>query len=189
MFAVLVAGGAALVVKQGNGAAAVTTRQASVSAPQATVATSPAPQEADLVVLAGPDLARLQDLLAARTGWTVEAAAAAPPAVLAPQALSGLTRRPRAVVLEVLAGARTTARTATAVTVVRARWPGMKVLVVGPFSSADPRSTAAAKAAARAAGSVFLDPVALGWRASAASPALTADDLHAVADRLGVALA
>jgi hypothetical protein len=193
-FAVAVVIGAAAAVKQSNAApASLSTQPVAVSTPSATPTAKPSPTSStaarSVVVLAGPDLAKLRQLLATRTGYTVEVVAAAPPAVLAPTALTGLTVRPSTVVLEVLAGSKTTLRTAAAITAVRAKWPGTHVVVVGPFSSADRLSAAAAKSAAVTGKAVFLDPVLLNWRVSATSATLAEADLSVVTDQLAAALA
>jgi hypothetical protein len=82
------------------------------------------------------------------------------------------------------AGSQTTVRTRTAVTALKARFPGVPVLVVGPFSSGDRKSAAAVRAAAVALGVTFLDPVEARWRAADASPTLSAGDVPAVAAQL-----
>jgi hypothetical protein len=198
VFAIVVLIGAAVVVKQSNStpaSAALSIRP--VSTPGATPTAEPAPTSSptsgsasgSLVVLAGPDLAKLRDLLATKTGYAVDVVEGAAPAVLAPNALVNVTDKPSVVVLEVLAGSKTTLRTATAIAAVRAKWPGVQVVVVGPFSSADRLSAAAAKTATLAAKAVFLDPVTLKWRASATSATLAESDLSVVTNKLAAALA
>lgn len=145
-------------------------------APAAPTATPSSVPAAGPVLLVGPDLAPLARGLADGLGSPVVTAPAAPPAVLADGALAAVAVEPAEVVLQVLAGSRTTTRTAAALQAVAERWPRARVLVVGPFGAQDRLSTAAVAAAAQAAGAVFVDPVALGWRAGSGP-----------ADRVGVA--
>jgi hypothetical protein len=141
------------------------------------------------VLLAGADLARLKAELVASTGYAVQTVKSAAPQVLAPGALDAVTGTPSAVVLEVVAGAKTSVRAATAIAAVKAAFPGAHILVVGPFSSGDRKSAEAVKAAAASAGVTFLDPVALKWRTSDVSPTLSPADVHVVAQALATALA
>jgi hypothetical protein len=141
------------------------------------------------VVLVGADLARLEAELVTATGFAVQTVRGGTPDVLAPGALRGVTGQPGAVVLEVVAGTRTSVRAATAIAAVKAAFPDARVLVIGPFSAKDRKSAAAVKGAAVAARATFLDPVDLHWRASDASATLSSADLHSVAMALAVALA
>lgn len=150
---------------------------------------SPSPgQAADLVLIAGPDLAKMQRLLTAATSDTVAVAPSTAVEVLAPKALDAVTGTPSVVVLQVMAGSKTTMRAATAITAVQRKWPEAAIVVVGPFSSGDRKSAASAKAAATAAKVTFVDPVELGWRTNDATAVLSADDLQTVATRLADAI-
>lgn len=120
-------------------------------------------------VLVGPDLDDLDLPAAAAQVSSVEG-------------LAALDVQPGQVVVQVLAGTKTSMRTREAIDAVRQKWPAVAVFVVGPFSSEDTLSTAAVKQASEAAQDVvFLDPVALGWRADARSATLSTDDRAAVA--------
>ncbi len=201
-FGVLVIAGAVAAVKQG-GPSTPSTVSVAVSTPTTSPSSSSADPTAEAtaepsrspvaagsaVLLVGPDLAKLTSSLATLTGYEVLTASSAAPEVLAPGALDGITATPSAVVLEVLAGTKTTIRTTTAIAAVTAKWPDVHVLVVGPFSSADRKSAAAAKSAALAASATFLDPVDLDWRTADVSPVLTAADQTAVTEKLAAALA
>jgi hypothetical protein len=147
------------------------------------------PARASSVVLAGADLVQLKADLVTATGYAVQTVDSAGPEVLAPGALDAVTGTPSAVVLEVLAGSRTSARAASAIAAVKAAFPRAQVLVVGPFSSGDRKSAEAVRGAAANAGVTFLDPVDLKWRTSDLSPSLSAADLHSVALALANALA
>lgn len=141
-----------------------------------------------VVVVVGTDLARLSDQLGVATGDQVVVAPTATDHVLAAGALDAVAGTPTAVVLEVPAGSRTSGRTTEAITAVRAAWPGVRVLVIGPFSSADRKSAAAVSSAAAAAKVTFIDPVTLAWRADDTPRTLSADDLVVVASKLGALL-
>ena len=138
--------------------------------------------------MAGPDLARLAPDLLTASGDTVLVAESKGQQTLADGALAGIKQTPSAVLLEVLAGSTTSARTTAAVSAARARWPKVPILVVGPFSAADRKSAAAVKAAAEAAHVLFLDPVALKWRRDDTSAAVAAADLPGIAAKLAAAL-
>ena len=129
------------------------------------------------VLLVGSDLAALAQPLAGALGRDVLTAKAT-------GELAGVTATPAAVVVEITAGSQTTVRTKDAVSAVQARFPGVPVLVVGPFSSGDRKSAASAKAGAAARGATFLDPVEAGWRTDATAAALSADDVPVVAQHL-----
>jgi hypothetical protein len=118
----------------------------------------------------------------------VQTVRGAAPEVLAPGALDVVTGQPTAVVLEVVAGSGTSARTATAIAAVRVAFPDTRVFVVGPFSANDRKSAGAVKGAAASAGVTFLDPVALHWRTADVSATLSIADLDTVAQALGHAL-
>lgn len=162
---------------------------ASVPAPAATSRPSRSPsQSAGFVVIAGPDLAKMQRLLADATSDTVAVVRSTAVEVLAPKALDSVTRTPSVVVLQVMAGSKTTMRAAAAITAVERKWPDSAIFVVGPFGADDRKSAASAKAAATAAKVTFVDPVALGWRTNDAAAVLTADDLQTVATKLAEAI-
>lgn len=185
-FAVAVLVGAGYVVKQsGAPLPAATTvgqvRPEPTGGPTATPLTTPS-SHARAVLLLGPDLARLGPDLARATGDAVEVR----PELLTPAAATG--RAPDVVVLEILAGTRTGVRTTEAVKAVRTRWPSVTVVLVGPFSSADRKSAAAVKNAARVANALFLDPVELQWRADSSSATVAEADFRAVATQLAAAL-
>lgn len=188
-FAVVVVAGSVVVLRQANEPVVTTLSGSSASPvlargnPVATRATAN-----DLVVVAGPDLIRLKAALASDSGDRVEVVAGTATDVVPAASLDAITATPQAVVVEIVAGTKTSLRTTTAITAVRTRWPGTEVVVVGPFSSADRKSAAAAKAAAAAAHATFLDPVDLHWRADDGSASLTAADERAVARRLADAL-
>ena len=206
ILAVVVVAGAVVTVRDKGLPVSLTTQPASAATPRTasprpvvpavtptpaspTAHPSGSPGVRGIVVLAGPDLARLQDQLASRSGYLVDVLPAAAPEVLAPGSLSSIAETPTAVVLEVLAGSQTTVRTATAITAVRKAWPAAEVFVVGPFSSGDRKSAAAAKSAAVAAKVTFLDPVTLKWRSADTAATLTEADLRTVTDKLAAALA
>lgn len=151
--------------------------------PSATVSSTTGP-----VVLAGPDLAKMRSALSTDTGAAVLVASDKGPDVLAAGSLSGISATPRAVVLQVLAGSRTSVRTTEAITAVHKKWPGVRVLVVGPFSSADRKSAAAVQSAAKLASVSFLDPVALHWRPVDTSAVLTQADVGLVEHQLAAEL-
>jgi hypothetical protein len=140
------------------------------------------------VVLAGPDLAALRDALATSTGYQVQVVPAGSPEVLAAGALDKARGTPDVVVLEVLPGSKTTPRTTTAITDVQSRWPGARVVVVGPLSSLDHKSSVAARAAATTMKVTFLDPVALGWKTDETSRALAGADVERAASKLAASL-
>ena len=164
-----------------------TADSSSSSSPSPRVTVSAAANR-DVVVLAGPDLLGIRGQLAKATGDTVDTVDGAPPEVLAPSALDAVSATPDAVVLQVQAGSRTTARTTAAIVAVTNKWPKARVLVVGPFSSNDRMSAAAANTAAQAAHVTFLDPVLLHWRTNDTTATLTARDVRAVTARLATAL-
>lgn len=200
LFAVLVLAGAVEAVRVGGATAGPATSSAALVGPGAPASggharpsaspsgVTPSPATAAPVLVVGPDLSRLVRAVAAGLGAQVESAQAAPPEVLAPQALDAVDVVPAEVVLQVVAGSRTTARTSDALRAVQARWPAARLFVVGPFGAQDRKSAAAAEAAAKAAGATFLDPVGLRWRTADAQAALTAADRTAVAARLVSAL-
>ena len=115
------------------------------------------------IVLVGPDLVGLQAEIATRSGETAVALVGNSGTLAA--SLTTVAGRPRVVIVEILAGSATRARTDFAITTIRAHWADIRIVVLGPFSSTDQKSTAAAQAATLAAGAEFVDPVALKWRA------------------------
>jgi hypothetical protein len=137
-----------------------------------------------MLVVAGPDLATLRAELATQSAADVTVVKSTATQLIAPGALDDIAGSPVAVVLEIVAGTKTSVRTADAVTAARKRWPQTDIFVVGPFSSADRKSAAAAKAATEAAHATFLDPVDLKWRTASTSPALSAADQAVVAGKL-----
>lgn len=155
-----------------------------VASPSAVVTTPPGSVSANLsgpVLVAGRDLAKLRAALAADSGASVVVAAGGNgPDVLAAGALDGISVRPRAVVLQILAGTRTSVRTTEAINTVHKKWPGVRILVIGPFSSADRKSAAAVQSSAKLAKVTFLDPVTLHWRADDTSATLSAADLSRI---------
>ena len=204
LFALVVLAGAFLVVTQSpapnRAATAGLVTDAGTPSPDATTsvdaspsvssnpATTPPGTVAGTIVLAGPDLATLRYALAAVSGAQVLVADSSPAEVLAPHALDGFTATPNSVVLEVLAGTKTSARTTSAILTVHETWPRAKVYVIGPFAAADRKSTSAAKTAAIAMKAVFLDPVTLKWRKDDSTATLTRGDLAAVIEKLAAAL-
>ncbi|MCW2543176.1 MAG: hypothetical protein JWM40_728 [Frankiales bacterium] len=188
LFAVAVVAGSVVVIQQSNDPSS-----ASLLADGATPAgsTQPAPGvtpsrtagRATLVV-AGPDLAKLRDALASESAADVTVVKSTASDLIAAGALDDITASPAAVVLEIVAGTKTSVRTAAAVNAAHKRWPQTEIFVVGPFSSADRKSAAAAKAAALAAHATFLDPVELKWRVVSTSPSLSAADEAVVAGKL-----
>lgn len=191
LFAVAVFVGAGVVVKQANpplpttASSASSTEAAVVQSTPPTPTTTPAaaaPSSTAVprrLLLIGPDLAKLGPAVADASGDTVEARAAF-------SSVQG--QEPDQVVLQIVAGSRTSVRTADAITAVRSRWPGMVIAVVGPFSSGDRKSAAAVKAAAASAKATFLDPVLLHWRSVDTKATLTKADLAVVAGKLAAAL-
>ncbi|MGB8652019.1 MAG: hypothetical protein WCD35_15305, partial [Mycobacteriales bacterium] len=129
------------------------------------------------VVLVGADLGRLAAPLRLALGRQVVTA------------LDAVTSSPAAVVVEITAGSQTTPRTRTAVTTLQQRFPGVPVLVVGPFGANDRKSAAAAKQAAQLVGATFLDPVAEGWRPATTAPGLTRAQVAGVVEHLAADLA
>lgn len=167
--------------------------QASEPAPSPSVTatkapTAVAPNPSGPIVIAGRDLAKLRAALAADSGSSVLVAGGNGPDVLPAGALDGIKVTPRAVVLQVLAGTRTSVRTTEAITAVHKKWPGVKILVIGPFSSADRKSAAAVQSSSKVANVTFLDPVTLHWRPVDTSATLSAADLERVEDKLAAAL-
>lgn len=161
--------------------------------PQVSPPTSPSPS-ADpsdgpaALVVAGPDLARLGSDLVAASGETVLVAESSGQQVLADGALEGIDQRPSAVVIQVLAGSKTSVRTTDAIDAIHKRWAGVRVLVIGPFGAADRKSAAAVKAAAEAAQVTFLDPVELTWRADDTPAGVSESDFSTVASKIAAAL-
>lgn len=196
-FAVLVLTGAYIAVTDDGSApqaatvaatsAATTPTTAPTTAPTATPTPSPTASAVDgtpdgapagaPVLLVGTDLTALAAPLSDVLSRDVVTAKGT-------DELAGVTAAPAAVVLEITAGSQTTVRTRAAVTAVKTRFPGVPVLVVGPFSSGDRKSAASAKAGATALGATFLDPVEAGWRTDATAAALSADDVPVVARQL-----
>lgn len=153
--------------------------------------TTPSPdanEEPATVVVAGPDVAKLGADLVSATGDTVLVAKSNGQQVLAAGALEAIDQVPAAVVLQVVAGSKTSARTTAAVAAVRKRWPEVTIVVIGPFGADDRKSAAAVKAAAESAHVRFLDPVALGWRKDAAKAVVAEADYPAVAAKIAAAL-
>ncbi len=197
LFAVVVVTGALLALTRHPGSVA-SAASSPKPASQATAASAvevsgltlalPATQAPPTLLVVGADLVRMQPALAGATGGSVETAGSDGPEVLAPGALDAVQGTPDVVVLQVLAGTRTTTRTATALEQVLSRWPAVTLFVIGPFSSADDKSTASVRAAAEQGGATFLDPVALAWRSDDRSALLTDDDLVTVAPQLAAAL-
>lgn len=143
----------------------------------------------ETLVVVGPDLSRLQQALAVATGASVVVAEdGGASRVIADGGLAAVRFVPSAVVVQVVAGSRTSLRTTEAIAAVRGVWPEARLVIVGPFSAADRKSAAAVKSAAAAAGVTFLDPVALGWRTTQDSASLEEGDLEVVAARLAAAL-
>ncbi|MCU1596077.1 MAG: hypothetical protein JWO12_3469 [Frankiales bacterium] len=191
-FGVLVVAGAVMAVRDTGGPTATSVASvtdAATSTPSSAATGTPtAAASGSTVVVAGVDLATMTGSLSRATGFHVVSVATAEQDVLAPAALNAVTGAPSAVVLEVLAGSKTTMRTTAAISAVTARWPQARVIVIGPFSSSDRKSSAAVKTAAQAAKVTFLDPVDLRWRAGAASAGLTAADRTSVVTQLAAAL-
>lgn len=138
--------------------------------------------------MVGPDLAKLGADLVAASGDTVLVAESGGEQPLAEGALAGIEQTPVAVVVQILAGSRTSIRATDAITAVRKRWPAVRVVVIGPFSSADRKSAAAVEAAATEAKVTFLDPVALKWRGDDTKAEVAVTDYAAVAAKLADAL-
>lgn len=158
--------------------ASPTTRPTAQPSTPPSVSPTPASSaEAEQVLLVGPDL----------VGLEVPSAAAE---VASVSDLAQVAFTPTRVVVQVLAGSKTTVRTRNAVLTIRARWASVPVVVVGPLSANDRLSAAAVKqAAAQLPDVVVLDPVELDWRADATSAALDAADRADVASALESALA
>ena len=133
------------------------------------------------VLLAGPDLEGLKE----RLGIPAEVAPGPP---LTVSGLGAVATPPTVAVLEIVAGARTSLRTTTAITALTLAWPSVHVYVVGPFGANDRKSAGAAKVAALAAGADFVDPVALGWRKNALTATLSKADQGVVTAKLAALL-
>lgn len=164
----------------------VSTQQVRVERPIASRSPSPSPRpvpaaptslaRTEQVVLVGPDLVTLDVSAAASVASVTD--------------LEQVAVRPTRVVIEVLAGSRTTVRTRESVLAVRSRWADVPVVVIGPLSANDRLSAAAVKQAAAQLPDVdVLDPVDLGWRTDATSAELTPADRVAVARALELELA
>lgn len=149
--------------------------------------TTPTP-DGLVVVVAGPDLAKLQADLATLSGDTVLVAKSDAKQPLAAHALDTIKQTPSFVIVQITAGTRTSGRTTETITAVRKRWPAAKLLLVGPFSSNDRKSAAAVKAGAALAHVTFLDPVDLKWRIKDTSATLGDKDLAPVAAAISRAL-
>jgi hypothetical protein len=189
LFAVVVVTGAVMAVEQGGAPAVVDTAltlESRAPAPPSSPESARRPA-ARSVVLAGGDLARLTSALGT-TGYAVTVVPAGRAEVLAPGALDTVDGPPDVVVLQVLAGSRTTPRTRTAIGAVHTRWPGAQVFVVGPFNPQDRKSTAATRAATVAQQATFLDPVGLHWRTTPVSAVLSPAEVPMVAARLAAAI-
>jgi len=191
VFAVAVFAAAVFVVKQGNpplpGANAVGQIQPNLTPTATPGVTASAIASASSItpralLLLGPDLARLGPDVAEATGDTVEVSSS----LLTPDA--DFARTPDTVVLQILAGTKTSVRTAEAIKDVRSRWASADIFVVGPFSSADRKSAAAVKSAAAEADVPFLDPVDLDWRDDPAPAKVASADIATVATKLAAAL-
>jgi hypothetical protein len=194
-FAVVVLAACVLVVQRTD--APVTVSTLGQDSPVGTPSGSPdtratpsaqAPGAPATLVIAGPDLAKLGTDLVAASGDTVLVAESTGTRALADGALAGIKPTPAAVVLQILAGSKTSVRTTEAVAAVRKRWPDVKIVLVGPFGADDRKSAAAVKSAAAAAHVTFLDPVELKWRSDAAEAAVGAADFRAIAAKIAAAL-
>jgi hypothetical protein len=190
LFAVVVVAGSVYVIDKGDDPV-----RASLSSDGPVVtphAASPQPTSTPageaVLVLAGPDLAGLKEVLADEASMPVRVARSSPTSLLAAGSLTEIKEPVQAVVLEIVAGTKTSVRTAEAITACRKRWPEADVFVVGPLSSADRKSAEAAKNAAAAAHATFLDPVALKWRSDDSSAKLAAADQAEFAQHLADAL-
>lgn len=138
------------------------------------------------IVLVGPDLVALQGEVATRSGGPAIALVGNSGTLAA--SLATVSGRPRVVILEIIAGSATRTRTALAITTIRGQWPDIRIVVLGPFSSTDQRSTAAVQTAALAAGAEFVDPVALRWRSDDLSQLLSDATRGPFADKLVAAV-
>ena len=146
----------------------------------------PAEPSPAAIVLVGPDLVALQGEVATGSGGPAVALVGSAGTLAA--ALKTVSAVPRVVIVEITAGSATRARTALAITVIRGHWPDVRIVVLGPLSSTDQKSTAAVQAAALAAGAEFVDPVALKWRTDDLSPVLSDATQGAFADKLVAAV-
>jgi len=127
------------------------------------------------LLVVGADLAALEEALTGR-GWEVLLAEPGESEVIAEGALDDVGGAPTVVLLQVEPGSRTTERVRTAVTEVRAAYPEVVVVLVGPFDAEAAATTQAVEQAAGDEGLLFLDPVALGWT-EGADPASVAAEL------------
>jgi hypothetical protein len=188
VFAVAVVAGSVVVVERGDDpldASLLSDGPTSVRSTQPAPRATPSKSNGrSTLVVAGPDLAKLREELATESSADVTVVKSTAADLIAPGALDDITATPIAVVLEIVAGTKTSVRTAAAVAAAKKRWPQTEIFVVGPFSSADRKSAAAAKAASEAAHATFLDPVDLKWRAVSTSTSLSAADIAVVAGKL-----
>ncbi|MFN2537277.1 MAG: hypothetical protein ABR549_03875 [Mycobacteriales bacterium] len=141
-----------------------------------TTATSTPTADPREVAVVGPDLVALSSELETALGGSVDA-------VTSTEQLSSIDRAPDVVVVQILAGTKTSARTASALAAVAARWPKVTIDVVGPFSANDRKSAEAVRKACTGK-ATFVDPVTLHWRADATTATLSVSDRADVATAL-----